>query len=275
MTTFDDTETEHDSQPVPPIHREIAVATSVETAFALFTAHIGAWWPLARHSIYGERGVVAFEGGLLVERSGDDSSIWAEVVAWEPPTRLRLTWHPGRPTEEATDLEIGFSPLDDGTLVSLRHWGWERTTEPGATARSYAEGWPLVLGQYGAKMAGVLDGPFAPVDVEQTPAAQAVEGGSWYALVHTPGPELTGDESIFEHPAFAEHLAFLERLRERGLLVAAGPVAPDRGEGMTVIRVLPEHGDLDVEALATTEDQSVATGHLQVEVRPWSVRLTG
>lgn len=96
----------------------------------------------------------------------------------------------------------------------------------------------------------------------------------WIALVHRPGPALNG-ELIFAHPAFAEHVAFLERLRDRGLLVAAGPLPDEPGAGMTIVRVRDEHGDVDVTALATTDDLCVAGGYLTVEVRPWHVRLTG
>jgi uncharacterized protein YciI len=95
----------------------------------------------------------------------------------------------------------------------------------------------------------------------------------WIALIHRPGPALNG-ELIFAHPAFAEHVAFLERLRERSLLVAAGPLPDEPGAGMTIVRVRDEHGDVDITALATTDDLCVAGGYLTVEVRPWHVRFT-
>jgi uncharacterized protein YciI len=95
---------------------------------------------------------------------------------------------------------------------------------------------------------------------------------SWYALVHEPGPALESGESAFAHPAFAEHVAFLGRLQERGLLVAAGPFNAS-GSGMTIVHVLPEHGDVNVTALATTDDLSVVIGLLTVTVKPWDVRF--
>jgi len=54
--------------PVNPIRREVTVTVPVETAFALFTAHIGHWWPLAGFSVNGADSLVAFEGDRLVER---------------------------------------------------------------------------------------------------------------------------------------------------------------------------------------------------------------
>jgi uncharacterized protein YciI len=93
--------------------------------------------------------------------------------------------------------------------------------------------------------------------------------------VHRPGPALPTGESIFATDAFGEHVAFLHRLRDRGLLVAAGPLTSADGSGMTVIRLRPEHGDLDVEELATVDDRCVATGFLAVTVQPWQVMFTG
>jgi uncharacterized protein YciI len=94
---------------------------------------------------------------------------------------------------------------------------------------------------------------------------------NWYALFHRPGPALNG-AVIFEHPAFAEHLAFLRRLQAAGMLVAAGPLPDEPGAGMAIVRVTD---GVDVTALATADDLSVASGHLTVEVRAWDVRFEG
>jgi uncharacterized protein YciI len=94
---------------------------------------------------------------------------------------------------------------------------------------------------------------------------------TWYALMHRVGPSLADGEALFANPAFMEHVAFLNRLNDRGLLVAAGPLEDEAGAGMTIVRIRPEHGDVDVAALASTDDLCVATGYLTVEVRPWKV----
>ena len=94
---------------------------------------------------------------------------------------------------------------------------------------------------------------------------------SWYALFHSPGPALPPGVSVFSHPAIGDHFAFLQSLKDRGLLVAAGPLDAS-GNGMTIVRV---DDDLDVTALATTEDRAVAAGYLTVDVRPWDVRIVG
>ena len=97
------------------------------------------------------------------------------------------------------------------------------------------------------------------------------EHARWFALLHRPGPSLDNTQSIFEHPALGEHVAFLQRMRQRGYLVSAGPLPDEAGTGMTVLQVPP---DVDVMQLATEDDRCVADGYLVVEVREWDVRFT-
>ena len=95
----------------------------------------------------------------------------------------------------------------------------------------------------------------------------------WFALHHRPGAALAEGESIFAHPLFPEHLAFLGRLRERGWLVAAGPVDAATGEGMAVVKV-PAGSGPALEELARRDDASVVGEALAVTVQPWDVRFT-
>jgi uncharacterized protein YciI len=237
---------------VRPVRREILVGAPPARAFALFTERIGDWWPMADHSVFGDAGTVAFEGRELVERAGDRVTVWAEVTSWQPPDVLELAWHPGRTAEVTTRVRVTFEADDERTLVTLEHDGWERLADPVAARDEYDEGWPVVLARYAGALAD-----------------------RWFALLHRPGPALPDGASIFAQPEFAEHLAFLGRLRERGLLVAAGPLSGgEDGSGMTVVRVRPEHGDVDVEALATKDDLCVAQGFLAVDVRPWRVMVS-
>jgi uncharacterized protein YciI len=90
----------------------------------------------------------------------------------------------------------------------------------------------------------------------------------WYALMHTPGPAVPAGQTVFEQPGFAEHAAFLRRRAEAGQLVAAGPLLDADGAGMTVLAVGSAE---EAERLAREDDLSVATGVLDVTVRPWHV----
>jgi uncharacterized protein YciI len=96
---------------------------------------------------------------------------------------------------------------------------------------------------------------------------------AWFALHHRPGPALPDGESVFAQPLFAEHVAFLNRLHSRGLLVAAGPLPEQPGAGMTIVRI-PAGAEVDVVDLARRDDLSVAGGLLTVEVSPWAVMFS-
>ena len=87
--------------------------------------------------------------------------------------------------------------------------------------------------------------------------------------MHRPGPAAPATGPLVQDPRFAEHVAFLSRMRDAGYLVAAGPMGDRAGEGMTILR-LPGAGQLATATrLATEDDASVAGGLLAVTVRWW------
>jgi uncharacterized protein YciI len=97
---------------------------------------------------------------------------------------------------------------------------------------------------------------------------------TWVALFHEPTPQAPTDGDLISHPLFGEHLAFLERMKSRGILVASGPIAGAAGSGMTVLRLRGPDRYNEVARLATEEDKAVAGGLLSVSFRPWKVQLT-
>lgn len=274
---------------VAPLRREVRVRCDADTAFELFTAHLGSWWPLGSHSVFGAEGSVAFEDGVVVERKGSDTAVWGTVLRWDRPTGFAMTWHPGQGAERATEVAVAFAPDGDHTLVTLTHTGWERLAEPQRVRDEYEQGWPVVLAGFEGRLAA---GTVPEVDRS---ADRHDRPDRWFALEHRPGPLLADGGSVFAHPLFAEHVAFLDRLADRGWLVAAGPVDAAAGTGMAVVRVPAGAGveapagadvevpagagvearEVDVETLARTDDGSVRRGLLTVTVRPWDVRFTG
>jgi uncharacterized protein YciI len=243
---------------IPPIHKEILVDADPATAFEVFTARIGRWWPLAGFSVYGADATVAFEDGQIVEHAPDGAAaVWGTVSRWEPPVCLAFSWHPGQAADQASQVEITFAAADGQTLVTLEHTGWEVFADPAAARAEYDQGWPAVLDRYRSYAA-------APAEV------------TWVALLHRPGPDAPAAGPVDEDPRFAEHVAFLTRMREAGYLVAAGPMRDVAGEGMTILR-LPGAGQLGAATkLATQDDVSVAGGLLAVTVRPWQpIMLAG
>jgi uncharacterized protein YciI/uncharacterized protein YndB with AHSA1/START domain len=238
---------------VPPIRREIRVDADPATAFEIFTARIGQWWPVAELSVFGSGAIVAFTDGQIIERAADGrSSCWGSVTRWEPGSAVAFTWHPGMTPERASQVEVTFAADGAQTLVVLAHAGWEAFDDPAAARAEYDQGWPAVLENYR--------------DQVQQPA-----GETWVALLHRPGPAAPAEGSVFDDPRFAEHVAFLNRMSEAGYLVAAGPFTDLHGEGMTILR-LPGADQVDRAAqLATEDDASVATGFFTVAIRPWQV----
>ena len=103
---------------LPPLRRQIIVPADPGTAFTVFTDKIGAWWPVASHSVYGAQSTTAFRDGLLVETGpGGEEAVWGEVLDWQPPGLLRMTWHPGYGAERAGEVEVTFVPV-----TRLRRW---------------------------------------------------------------------------------------------------------------------------------------------------------
>ena len=144
---------------IAPVRKLLTVDCSPEHAFATFTERIGDWWPLPSHSIGGASSEsVRFEPGAdgrIVERLSDGSeTVWAYMLDWDPPRRLRFSWHPGHDcsrtqVHEATEVEVSFTREGDSTRVELVHRGWERLGERALPSReSYHSGWDPVLGRY-------------------------------------------------------------------------------------------------------------------------------
>ena len=144
--------------PIEPIRAAVTVRAAPALAFELFTGRLDTWWPLERFS----RSADDFEGeGVKVERiefqgraggavlehlSNGQVLPWAEVLVWEPPSRLVLAWKPNATPLPPTELEVRFTPGGEGTLVELEHRGWERLGEVAEEARSgYGTGWVGVL----------------------------------------------------------------------------------------------------------------------------------
>lgn len=137
---------------IDPIQISVTIPLAPRDAFELFTARIAEWWPLsAGHSLSVERAdacfIEPFAGGRVFERDVDGNEHdWGKVLAYEPPHRVSMTWHPGGGPE--TEVEVRFTPADDGTLVELEHRNWDVFGDHAAGARDgYLHGWPFVFGE--------------------------------------------------------------------------------------------------------------------------------
>jgi uncharacterized protein YndB with AHSA1/START domain len=138
---------------LPPLRLTIVVPLPPARAFRLFTEELATWWPIATHSVGGDRvAATAIEprlGGRCFERWYDgEERVWGSVIAWEPPRRVTVTWHPGMPEARASEVEVRFDAEGAGTRVDLEHRGWEVLGEKAAATRaSYDGGWKMVVGE--------------------------------------------------------------------------------------------------------------------------------
>lgn len=112
------------------LRRTITVPAPPAVAWRVFTEQIGTWWPLASHKIGKVPAVDAVIdprlGGRWYERGDDGSTCnWGEVLAWEPPSRLVLSWDITPDwyydPELRTEVEVRFSADGNGTRVDLEH----------------------------------------------------------------------------------------------------------------------------------------------------------
>jgi hypothetical protein len=136
---------------IEPLRITVEVACEAEHAFATWTARFGTWWPRG-HTVSGDPGATvvleAAVGGRIYERAPDGAEIdWGEITGWDPPRRLAYLWHIRRDRADATDVEISFVPLGEGsTRVEIVHTGWERLGTAGRTWRdANAGGWSGLL----------------------------------------------------------------------------------------------------------------------------------
>ena len=90
------------------VHASIVVDAPIERAFSVFTQEIGSWWNPDHHIIEGELAEMVFEpreGGHVYDRGVDGSECrWARVLAFEPPTRIVISWDrpaAGRPASSS------------------------------------------------------------------------------------------------------------------------------------------------------------------------------
>lgn len=124
---------------IEPLVVEFAVEATPEHAFATWTDRCRIWWPPA-HTVTGNAAAITFEpfpGGRIVEAGADGAAhAWGEVIAWDPPSRLRYWWHLFFDRAEATEVEVTFRAHGSGTMVRIEQRGWEVLGDAGYPRRT-------------------------------------------------------------------------------------------------------------------------------------------
>lgn len=142
------------------IVHETVVDAGVETAFDIFTTHLGAWWPLAYTFSLDRFRDAAIEpraGGVWFEIDDARQRLsWGEVRAFEPAARIVLAFAIGpdrKPSsnDAASEVEVRFAQDAPGrTRVTVEHRAFERHGEGGDATRAgmdSPQGWPLILAE--------------------------------------------------------------------------------------------------------------------------------
>jgi uncharacterized protein YndB with AHSA1/START domain len=133
------------------VRKTVLVGADPETAFRVFTDKIQSWWPLGTHGIFGDDAEsLAFRDEQIVESAKDGrEAVWGKILAWEPPTRLHMTWRPGfDPDTPDTEVEVLFTGEGEGTRVELIHTGWDKLEDGAKSRAGYDGGWDRVLEAY-------------------------------------------------------------------------------------------------------------------------------
>lgn len=112
----------------------LRIAASPEVVFDAFVGDIALWWKPNTLFSFTPRspGVLAFEGGRLVERLANGKVFEVgQVRAYERGRRLLFGWRqatfgPGMDTE----VEVRFEPVEGGTRVTVEHRGWNTVPPP-------------------------------------------------------------------------------------------------------------------------------------------------
>ena len=139
------------------IRKVLSVNAPPDVAWRVFTEKMGTWWPLGRYKIGKANAVDAIleprVGGRWYERGEDGSTCdWGRVLAWEPPSRLLLTWDIDASWQFDpklnTELEVRFIAEGRGTRVELEHRRLDRYGERRDEVRAIFDaegGWGKLL----------------------------------------------------------------------------------------------------------------------------------
>jgi uncharacterized protein YndB with AHSA1/START domain len=144
------------------VRTSIVVEAPVERAFSVFTEDFGSFKPPEHNMLGVEIAETVFEprvGGHLYDRGIDGSECrWARVLAYEPPTRVVISWDISpqwqieTDPEKTSEVEVRFiSEASDRTRVELEHRNLDRHGEGWESERDGVGsegGWPLYLQRF-------------------------------------------------------------------------------------------------------------------------------
>lgn len=148
--------------PIAAVRQSVVVDAPIERAFKVFTEQFGNFKPREHNLLAVPIIETVFEpvvGGHIYDRGADGSECrWARVLAYEPPTRLLMSWDISprwqieSDPDKTSEWEVRFiAETTSRTRVEIEHrkldrhgQGWE--SERDGVAGD--QGWPLYLQRY-------------------------------------------------------------------------------------------------------------------------------
>ncbi|HTQ14888.1 MAG TPA: SRPBCC family protein [Rhizomicrobium sp.] len=146
-----------------PVRKSITVKAPRDTAFRVFTANIGQWWPKSHHIGAAPLKTVRIEpfaGGRWYQVSEDGSEYDnGHVRVWQPPEHVVMTWRLNSKfqIDDTIDSEVDVRFLADGadaTRVELEHRVTAVDGEAIAAAVGAPNGWTGILAVYAEAVEG-------------------------------------------------------------------------------------------------------------------------
>jgi len=140
-----------------PVRKTIVVNAPQPRAFEVFTTRFGSWWPKSHHIGPAEMAEAIIEpriGGRWYEKGIDGSECeWGKVLAWEPPSRLLLSWRINAQFKLDDNMdsavEVRFVAEDANTTrVELEHRITAVDAEVLRVAVDAPQGWSGLLAVY-------------------------------------------------------------------------------------------------------------------------------
>jgi uncharacterized protein YndB with AHSA1/START domain len=122
----------------------LRIAATPDRTFHAFTSEIGEWWrPNGLFRFTDRAGTrMAFEPEppeRLVEIGTDGERFEiGPVLEWSPPSRLVFGWRQaGFPEDRSTEVAVQFEAVDDGTRITVEHFGWDGIPAGNATRHGF------------------------------------------------------------------------------------------------------------------------------------------
>jgi len=138
-------EPEGSREPIADVEETCVVPRETEEAFRGFHEYPHLWWP-TEFTEFGEGTHVEFEGGALVETSEDEeTAARAAVQEIRPGQLLELEWNPGT---GSTTVTITFTSDGTGTIVAVRHTGFDAVPGGAGQREETQTLWRNVLQRY-------------------------------------------------------------------------------------------------------------------------------